>query len=349
MKQDATHFKGVDLMGVTIKDVAKKTGLSITTVSLVLNKKDSRISERTRQLIESAAQELNYTPNSTAVSLVTKKTKIIGLILPESGYYHFSSLIRSMESACRNGDYFLMVSIARQGDEDALELLESLVKKRVDGLVLDPSCLSAESVGYQEVLCGIKVPVVCLGCIGPLLPPNSIAPSHQQGGFLAMSHLLELGHRRIGCITGPASYSTSFHFWQGCQDALEEYGLAPDQNLLVQGPYRPETGALALGQLLQQNVTAVVTASDFIAWGVWQEALRRGLSVPEDLSITGYGDSLADSCFNGGLTSLTVHFDRIARKAVNLIRKWEETNTPSPPENIFPSLLCRSSSAPPRS
>ena len=335
-------------MGVTIKDVAKKTGLSITTVSLVLNKKDNRISERTRQLIESAAQELNYTPNPTAVSLVTKKTRIIGLILPENGYYHFSTLLRSVESACRNADYYLKVSIARPGAEDALLQIENFIKKKVDGLIFDPSCLPIDSPGYLEALSRVNIPVVSLGCVGQRLLANSIAPSHQQGGFLAVTHLLELGHRKIGCITGPAVYDSSLNFWRGYQDAMEEYDLSVDPLLLFQGPYGVETGHTGFRKLIDHGITAIVTASDLIACGVWHEATQKGLTIPDDLSIVGYGDSFPTSYFNGELTSITMHFDRIARKAVNLIRKWDECNGPLPPETIFPSLISRKSSAPPQ-
>ena len=124
-------------MGVTIKDVARRTGLSVTTVSLVLNKKESRISERTRQLVETAAQELNYTPNQTAVSLATKRTRVIGLLLPETGYYYYADLIHSVESACRNAGYFLTLSIAGLDEEQMVEQMVNLVRHQIDGLILD--------------------------------------------------------------------------------------------------------------------------------------------------------------------------------------------------------------------
>ena len=98
-------------MGVTIKDIARETGLSVTTVSLVLNNKDSRIIGKTRQLVQSTAQELNYQPNQAAVSLVTKKTQVIGLLIAQDHYYYFGDLIRSVEMACHNASYFPLISL----------------------------------------------------------------------------------------------------------------------------------------------------------------------------------------------------------------------------------------------
>lgn len=331
-------------MGVTIKDVARRTGLSVTTVSLVLNKKESRISERTRQLVETAAQELNYTPNQTAVSLATKRTRVIGLLLPETGYYYYADLIHSVESACRNAGYFLTLSIAGLDEEQMVEQMVSLVHHQIDGLILDPSSLEEDADSCLEVLEQLKLPVVLLGCVNARLLPNSIVPAHRQGGYLAASHLLELGHRQVGCACGPLSCTAAADFLRGYREALEEYGLAFREELVQEGAYSLELGAAALGELRRQGVTAIAAGSDLIAWGICRAARRMGLSIPEDLSVTGYGDTAVSAGMEVPLTSVSVHFDRIARKAVNLIRHREGLS----PETITPTLICRESTQKPK-
>jgi LacI family transcriptional regulator len=116
-------------MGVTIKDVAKKTGLSITTVSLVLNKKESRIPEKTRQMVENTAQELHYSPNHAAISLATKKTNTIGLIVPQGSYYRLDRLMISFEQACRNAGYGLSFSFPEDDADICIEAVNVMLRR----------------------------------------------------------------------------------------------------------------------------------------------------------------------------------------------------------------------------
>lgn len=334
-------------MGVTIKDVAKRTGLSVTTVSLVLNKKESRIPERTKQLIESAAQELNYTPNQTAVSLVTKRTQTLGLVLPEVAYYNFADLVRSMEIACKNAGYFLMLSLVGLDDEEALEQIESLLRRGVDGLVFDPSFMPDSVRGYRECLEASVAPIVPLGCINTLLLPNSIAPEHRQGGFVAAAHLLQLGHRQIGYICGPATLGVASTFISGCRDASEEYGAQWNEENVYEGSYCAATGAAGLAALRRRGVTGIVCGADSIAAGVYRAAHTLGLSIPGNLSVVGYGNTALAADFFVPLTTVSIHFDRIARKAVNIIRKNEQDRKLLTPEMILPTLMQRESSAAP--
>ena len=193
-------------MGVTIKDIARETGLSVTTVSLVLNNKDSRISEKTRQLVQSTAQELNYQPNQAAVSLVTKKTQVIGLLIAQDHYYYFGDLIRSVEMACHNASYFPLISLSSLGSEVEPELISMLARRGMDGLILDPAVFQTGRSGpVSEIMRGLQIPVITLGYVDSQLLSNSITINHRQGSYLAASHLLISGHRRIACIAASLS------------------------------------------------------------------------------------------------------------------------------------------------
>ncbi|GHT68721.1 LacI family transcriptional regulator [Spirochaetia bacterium] len=337
-------------MGVTIKDIAKRTGLSITTISLVLNKKENRISEKTKQIVESAAQELNYSPNQAAISLSTKKTNTIGLIIPAGAYYLPADLLASMEHACRNSGYSLVLSLPEGDGDSCLEAIQDMLRRGTDGIVVDSGGLGeAFYQPYIDLVLKTETPISSLAGAGAQLLANSIMPDHRKGGYLAASHLLELGHSKIGCIPGPRTDYTAADFYLGFRDALEERNLDGDFLPVLFSPYTAASGYGGLDQLLapEPGLTAIITGSDTIASGLLRRAFERGIAIPRDLSVTGYGNSAIAADIFVPLTTISVHFDRIVRKAVNLIKKLNDKGPPLTPELIQPSLIIRNSTSPP--
>ncbi|MBQ6223206.1 MAG: LacI family DNA-binding transcriptional regulator [Solobacterium sp.] len=329
-------------MGVTIKDVAKKTGVSVTTVSLVLNKKTSRISEKTRQLIEEAARELNYVPNQTAVSLVTKKTQLIGMIVPADTYYQYSDFIRSVEYACKNAGYYLNISLAEHTPESIGKQIQALMRYNVDGIILDPSLLRDPSDSLCEMIRNQSIPIVSTDQINNQALPNAILPDHKRGAYIAAEYLLELGHTSIGLITGPDSLSITASMVQGYREALESYHIPFAEDKIYCGSYHLQTGYSGAEQLINEyDISAVITASDAIAYGVYKYANDHHLVLGKDLSLITYGSGSLIDTMGLPLTSVSIHLDRIARKSVNLIRSYnhELVNT----EVIEPTLIERGS------
>ncbi len=329
-------------MGVTIKDVAKKTGVSVTTVSLVLNKKTSRISEKTRQLIEEAARELNYIPNQTAVSLVTKKTQLIGMIVPADTYYQYSDFIRSVEYACKNAGYFLNLSLAEHTPESIEKQIQTLMRYNVDGIILDPSLLRDPSDFLCETIRNQTIPIVSIDQISNETLPNAIYPDHRKGAYIATEYLLDLGHTSIGLITGPDSLNITASMVEGYREALETYHIPFAEDKIYCGPYHLQTGYSGVEQLLSEyGISAVITASDSIAYGVYKYVKDHHLIIGKDLSLITYGSGSLIDTMGLPLTSVSIHLDRIARKSVNLIRNYnhEPVNT----EVIEPTLIERGS------
>jgi LacI family transcriptional regulator len=339
-------------MGVTIKDIAKKTGLSITTISLVLNKRESRISEKTRQIIENAAQELRYTPNQAAVSLSTKKTNMVALAIPRGSFLYPADMVASVEKACRNAAYSLCLFLPEGDGDSCMEALQEILRRDADGIIFDPSCLSRDFFQtYMDMVSRSDSPICSLAGAGAHLLPNSIIPDHRQGGCLAASHLLELGHRRIGVIAGPKENTITAGFLRGLEDALEQWRLDPQSPPVLFGANTALAGYEGLDALLKSGgesregaaLTGIIAGSDAIAGGILRRAHELGIKVPEQLSVTGYGNSSPSAELYVPLTTVSIHYDRIARKAVNLIKKLNQSGPALTPELIAPSLVTRQS------
>ncbi|MDR2632851.1 MAG: LacI family transcriptional regulator [Treponema sp.] len=333
-------------MGVTIKDIAKKTGLSITTISLVLNKRESRIPERTRQIIESAAQELNYTPNQAARSLSTKKTNVIALVVPKGSFYNLADLISSVEGACRNAGYSLSISLPERDGDSCLEALQEMLRRGADGIIFDSSNIDeAFYQAYMDLLLKAETPISALAGVGAHLFSNSVIPDHRKGGALAASHLLELGHTRIGLIAGPRESCTSSDLSLGIEEALEQFHRDPGDVPRIFGLNAAASGSDGLVALIEQGCTGVIAGSNAIALGILRRAYERGIPIPQGLSLIGYGNNPHSAEFPIPLTTVSIHYDRIARKAVNLIKKLRSHSPAFTPELVPPSLIIRGSTA----
>ena len=341
-------------MGVTIKDIAKKTGLSITTVSLVLNRKESRISEKTRHIIENAAHEMNYSPNQAAISLSTKKTNLIALIVPRGTFCFFSDLVSSIENACRNAGYSLCLSLPEEDEDSCLEAIQEALRRDADGIIFDPSNLDEDFYqAYLDLALKSETPICSLASAGAHLLSNSIIPDHKQGGRIAASHLLELGHRNIAFIGGPGeSYAVS-DLLLGIGETLEEAVLQLPEPYIIRGGntarFGYEGGASLPGFSAggtARSITAVIAGSDAIAAGLLRRAFEQGIAVPGELSVVGYGNSYSCAELHVPLTTVSIHYDRIARKAVNRIKKLNQNGPALTPELVPPSLIVRMSTAP---
>lgn len=335
-------------MGVTIKDVAKRTGLSITTVSLVLNKKESRIPEKTRMIIESAAQELKYAPNQAAVSLSTKRTNLIALVIPRKTFYFLADLVSFMENTCRIAGYGLIISVPDGDEISCLDAVREVLRRGVDGVIFDPSGLGEDFCGpYMDMVQNSEIPICSLAGSGTQILSNSIVPNHRQGGYLAASHLIALGHTGIGFIGGPRENHFVSDMLPGIEDALEEHCPGSGALPVLFGANSAASGYENLEPLLKTvsdgGITGIIAGSDSIAAGILRRARELGLSVPGRLSVAGYGNSSIGAEYPLPLTTVSFHCDRIARKAVKLIGKLNQGASVFSPELVQPSLIARSS------
>lgn len=279
---------------VTTAEVARLAGVSRSTVSFVLNNVPGmRIREETRQRVIEAARQLNYHPDATARRMVTGKTCVIGFVLrqhPDQVFAdHFlPQVLAGFSKATSSQGYHLLFEPIPPGDTSGA--YTRLVQERhVDGIVLsgprsdDHELLNIYREGAHIVLIGqlqgVDIPSIDVNNIG--------------GAYLAVKHLISLGHRRIGLITNaPLQYTASADRLEGYRKALEEAGIAFQAELVRHGAFTPASGFQAMTELLEQKPlpTAVFVASDTVALGALQAIRQRNLRIPEDLALIGFDD-----------------------------------------------------------
>jgi LacI family transcriptional regulator len=275
-------------MSVTIKDVAKKAGVSVATVSRVLNGKGP-VLETTRSRIQSTVDTLGYVPHGAARSLITRRTNTIGVILPDIYGEFFSELIRGIDGTVRKSGYHLLVS-SSHGDRGETGAVFRAMRGRVDGLVvLSPDM----SVPALRAAIPVSFPVVLLNSDSDGAGPFDLINIDNSSGAAAMvRHLHSLGHARIAFIRGPSPNTDASQRQRGYREALRSLSIPWSEELEFPGNFR-EDGGYRAGQRIAQMAsppTAIFAANDAMAIGCLAALRDEGRSVPNDFALAGFDD-----------------------------------------------------------
>lgn len=272
----------------TIKEVAKKAGVSYATVSHVIN--NTRfVAKDTRARVLSAMQEVNYRPNDLARSLRSGKTNTIGLVIPDSANPFFAEVARSIEGAAYQLGYSVILCNTEQDPAREEFYVDVLSKKQIDGVIFTAT---GEQTGPLKFLLEKGIPLVLINRDLSNITLDAVLIDDKQGGYLATRHLIELGHRRIACIAGPRTTTPSGDRMTGYQKALVEAGISFDEALMVRGDYHPGSGfeITRTWLALPDPPTAIFSSNDLMAVGALGAAAQAQVRVPEDLSVIGYDD-----------------------------------------------------------
>lgn len=291
----------------TLKDIAADTGFSLTTVSLVLNHKPCKIPDTTKAIIFESAKRLEYRPNRLAVSLVKKKSDTIAFVVSDIRNTFFASLAKGVEDACRAyGKTMILCNTDNQHEQD-IRYINMLVDKGMDGIVYGMSGDTNLEKGREccQLMENQGMPFVMVDRYFKELDYPCIKVDHVQGGYLAAKYLIEKGHRKIACASGPAFLDDAADRLRGVQKALEEAGIPFDPSLVYEGPYEMETGEQAFAYFQDKSYTAVFAFNDLIAYGFYTQARKAGKRIPEDFSLVGYDDIYFSAILETPLT--TVH------------------------------------------
>lgn len=321
----------------TIREVASRAGVSPTTVSHVIN--NTRfVSADARQRVLDAMAELNYRPNVLARSLRRGETRTLGLILPDSANPFFAEIARAIEdTAFRNGYNVILGNSENELTKEQV-YVDVLVNKQVDGLIFVATGDHSPSL---EQLVNDGLPVVVVDRRLSDLEVDTVLTDNLQGGLTATRYLLDLGHRRIACITGPSNLTPSAERVIGYRQALEERSLPVDETLIRKGDFHPHSGYLAVSQLLhrQPRPTAFFICNDMMAIGALRALAEAGLHVPQDCSLVGYDDIELASYVTPPLTTIRQDKNAMAEAAVQLL--LERIAEPSLPARtrILPTCL----------
>ncbi|MEC9480847.1 MAG: LacI family DNA-binding transcriptional regulator, partial [Pseudomonadota bacterium] len=272
----------------TIYQVAERAGVSLSTVSRVLNGKAS-VNKVLKERVEKAVKELNYRPNSVARSLANNRTDSVGVLVPELHAPFFGDLMQAVESTLRAADKHVIISVGRNCLETEKDAVEFLISRNCDALIMHAEALSDE---YLLELNQSKLPVALVNRQVEGLPEACTSLDNEKGGYLATRHLLELGHKDIAYISGPTDKCDASLRLEGHKRALSEAGLPTNPQLIFNGDYSEEDGKIGLLELMARDVpfTALVCANDWMASGAISCARDLGMSLPHDLSVVGFDD-----------------------------------------------------------
>lgn len=333
-------------MKATLKDIAAETGFSVTTVSLVLNNKPSKIPESTKQIIISTAQKMGYRPNQLAISLVKKRSDTIGLIVSDVSNPFFSTLAKGVEDVCRENGWNMILCNTNNMHKCDLNYINMLVDKGVDGIIYGMAGDSTlkNAIDSCKLMKEQDMSFVIIDRYFKKLHTSYIGVDHLLGGYYATKHLIELGHRRIACITGPLHLDDVLERLKGYKKALKEYGIKYDANLVFEGRYNMESGAAAFTWLMQTKSTAVFAFNDMTAYGLYIEAKKNGISIPKDFSVVGYDDIYFSKILESPLTTIKQPVHEMGVKAARIL--IEAIKSKKDPEEQFvykPELIVRNS------
>ena len=305
-----------NLRAVTIRDVANKAGVSVTTVSRVLNGKDD-ISEATSQKVLAVVEELGYASSLAARGMRSRRTNLIGLILHDVASLYSQEIMRGVNQAIAGIDKDLIIYTSGGLDRENVAQHERYYVALLNGSITDGAIVVTPTATQFTT----HAPLV-------IIDPNNEAPDYpaiiatnQEGALAAMSYLTDLGHRRIGHIAGEMKLISASQRLQGYKDGLAAAGISLNEDLIEMGDYTTETAVICARKLLslRERPTAIFAANDVSAIGVYQAARELGLQIPGDLSVIGF-DNLRDAAhLNPPLTTIDQSLEKMGTMATEMI------------------------------
>jgi DNA-binding LacI/PurR family transcriptional regulator len=328
---------------VTIRDVAAAAGVSHQTVSRVINNSDA-VRPETRARVEAAIEHLGFRPDAIARSMASGRTGNLACFSPNLTDYTFASIIDGAEREARRHGYYLMSASAPDAGTFALVVDQLIAGRRADGMmVINPFA------DERHHFLPADFPTVFAGARPREESANSVALDDVTVARQATQHLLELGHRRIGMVTGPLAEDCSQDRSLGYAQALERARLMGDPLLIVEGDWSAASGYRAFSRFAEGRLpSAIFAQNDQMAVGILRAARDAGLSLPDDLSVIGVDDIPLAAFFAPPLTTVRQDFAAIGRRAAQLLIRAIEQPTAAREHLLLPGeMLVRRSTATP--
>ncbi|MEJ2265742.1 MAG: LacI family DNA-binding transcriptional regulator [Anaerolineales bacterium] len=306
---------------VTLKDIAKKVGRSVTTVSRALDDYDD-VSPETKALVRQVAAEMGYTPSTLAQRLQKKRTDTIGLILPTSGPRFsdpfFSEFIAGINHQAGQMGYDLLVSTHPPGEREMQAYRQNVQSRRVDGfIVVRTRCQDARIEYLQHT----NFPFISFGRTEGKLDFPFVDEDGESGMQLIADHLIDLGYRQIGLINGPSFLMFAKHRRTGLSKGLEKHGIQLADEFIREGDLSQQEGYEQASELLElpDPPTAIAAGNDLMAFGAMSAAQDRGLEVGKDIAITGFDDIPMAAYSHPSLTTLHQPIYQIGEKVCEML------------------------------
>ncbi len=336
----------------TIKDVAALAQVSLKTVSRVIND-EAGVHSRTREQVRKAIDELGYQPDPSARSLRSAQSYAIGLLYDNPNPYYVIAMQNGVLSVCRETGYGLQIHPCDSTSQHLVTEIQQLVRTaRLAGIVLTPPMSERQALVDALLAHGIRLVRIVSASSDPQNGSPCVYVDDRDAAYAITEHLIQLGHQRIGFLWGGKSHGSSWGRYQGYADALRDYGIAEDPELVLEGDYSFDDGFRGARRLLMQahRPTAIFGSNDEIAAGVLAAARSGGLNVPYDLSIAGFEDSPFSKQSWPPLTTAKQATEDIGRRAARrlLAEIRDQPEAKAGNTGINPELVVRGSTAPPR-
>jgi LacI family transcriptional regulator len=321
----------------TIKHVAREAGVSVATVSRVMNQ-SALVAEGTRLQVLEVATRMGYVPHSGARSLITNRTSTIGVLLPDLYGEFYSEVIRGIDTMARRHGYHVLVS-SSHADQREIEAVLRSMRGRVDGLILMvpdiqvPAAVSLLPEGF---------PLVLVNCADATDLHDAVSVANYEGAYAMVQHLMALGHRRIAIITGAARNFDAAERLRGYRAALRDAGLPVEPSLEIQGDFSEGSGFRAGQALASRSArpSAIFASNDAMAIGALSALRASGLKVPGDIAVAGFDDIPMSAYVEPPLSSVHVDISALGERAtVRLLEAMQPANGHPARREILPTTL----------
>ena len=330
-------------MAVTIKDVARIAGVSIGTVSAALNDKPG-VGADTKFRVLAAAEKLGYELNILARALVTKKTHTIGLVISDISNPFFTRVVRGIEDVANENGFNLVLCNTDEEGQKEKAYLRILQRKQVDGFII---VSSERNSTHINSLLEDNVPVVLLDRKLEGIHADSVVVDNIEGSYQAISHLINMGHRKVGIIHGPETIMTGRDRLEGYQRALRDYNLPLDSKYIKEGNFKQEGGYSMTLELLdlEDPPSALFVANNLMTVGAFKALRERGIKIPEEMALIGFDDMEWASLASPPLTAVSQPTYKLGTSAANLLLNRIKTRAPQRAQEIVlkPELVIRES------
>ena len=289
----------------TLKEIAKKLGLSIPTVSKAL-KDYPDVSAKTKKLVLNAAEELKYRPNSFAVNLRTKESKTIGLIVPEIVHYFFSNAIKGIVNQAEKKGYLVIILQSNESFELEKKQIELLLNKNVDGVLISLANGTADYSHLNKIL-EYDIPLVMFDKIAKLVNCSKVIIDDRKAAYKATQHLIDIGCKKIAHFRGPLLPQNSIDRFLGYKKALEDNNLTYDSSLVFTCDEMTFDQGKKFAKKIckeQIDIDAIFISSDLVAIGAVTEFKKQGVSIPKKISIVGFSNWFMSSAITPSLSTI---------------------------------------------
>jgi len=342
---------------VTIRDVAKESGFSSTTVSIVLNNAPlSRyIPAVTKKRIERAAQKLGYRPNQFARSLRSKRSHTVGVMVFDMTDPYCTLVLRGIENTLYQSSYLPILTDVHNERSRFERYLEMLLDRRIEGLIVLANWLFLD-INLLGDLEKSSVPTAMIGCELKTDSISSVIVDNEVGGYVALEHLHSLGHRKIAFIRGPKALTDSAPRWRGIRNCAKACGLELDPRLIVELPEsRDPISSFEAGQKLTEDLirqkplfTALLAFDDMTAFGAIRALNKAGLHVPEQCSVIGFDDVAPAALYSPSLTTVRQPMEAMGASVVGIVLDGingvlEKREVAATHRKVAPELVVRES------